>query len=268
MPTIEEVITRLTEQVYVEDTVDGLKMGGATSPVHGIGSTFMASYDVLKRAQRRGLNLVLTHESPFYSHRDQIDILEGDAVYQAKLAFLAQSEIAVFRLHDHIHRITPDGIVDGLIRDLEWTAYIDANKVQIKMDLKTPVLTIPTMRLGEVAQYVKTKLQVNFVRIVGDRTMPCQRIGLLPGYCGGGRLAIPFMRSEALDLIIAGEGPEWETPEYVRDAISLGQAKAMMILGHRESEESGMKYLLDWLQPLFPEVPMEFLPAKPLFEVI
>ena len=35
---------------------------------------------------------------------------------------------------------------------------------------------------------------------------------------GGGALAIPYFEAEHLDLIITGEGPEGETPEYVRDA--------------------------------------------------
>lgn len=55
--------------------------------------------------------------------------------------------------------------------------------------------------------------------------MECQRIGLLAGYRGGGEVVIPLFQNQNLDLIIAGEGPEWESPEYVRDALQQGKKK-------------------------------------------
>jgi putative NIF3 family GTP cyclohydrolase 1 type 2 len=81
-------------------------------------------------------------------------------------------------------------------------------------------------------------------------------------------LSIPLFEKEKLDLIIYGEGPEWETPEYVRDAIHQGKQKALIVLGHSESEESGMKNLADWLKSTLPYLPVFYIPEKPLFQVI
>ena len=44
----------------------------------------------------------------------------------------------------------------------------------------------------------------------------------------------------------------WDTTEYVRDAIAMGQPKALVMIGHEKSEEAGMKYLREslWLLKL------------------
>jgi hypothetical protein len=47
---------------------------------------------------------------------------------------------------------------------------------------------------------------------------------------------------------------EWETAEYIRDARSLGSKISLIILGHSVSEEPGMQYLVEWLQPKLPGI--------------
>ncbi|MEO6232153.1 MAG: hypothetical protein ABJB11_21635 [Ferruginibacter sp.] len=47
---------------------------------------------------------------------------------------------------------------------------------------------------------------------------------------------------------------EWETAEYVRDAELLGHNISLIVLGHPVSEEPGMEWLVDWLQPKIPGV--------------
>ena len=59
----------------------------------------------------------------------------------------------------------------------------------------------------------------------------------------------------------AGEAPEWETAEYVRDAVAAGMNKAIIFLGHVISEEPGMEYCAEWLKAFITEVPVEFVPA-------
>ncbi|AHA58143.1 hypothetical protein M493_09737 [Geobacillus genomosp. 3] len=77
-----------------------------------------------------------------------------------------------------------------------------------------------------------------------------------------------MFEQEHLDAIIYGEGPEWETPGYVRDAVHQGRRKALIVLGHAESEEPGMRYLAEWLGLQFPDVPIHFIQETPLFQVV
>ena len=59
---------------------------------------------------------------------------------------------------------------------------------------------------------------------------------------------------EKPDVLVVGEVHEWETAEYVRDARSLSSKTSLIILGHCMSEEPGMEFLVEWLQPKIPEM--------------
>jgi hypothetical protein len=98
--------------------------------------------------------------------------------------------------------------------------------------------------------------------------MSCKRVGVLVGYRGGGESVLPLFEKENLDLVIYGEGPEWETPEYVRDAVRQGRKKALIVLGHAESEMPGMEYFARELQEKFPSIPVHFLPEKSVFRIL
>jgi putative NIF3 family GTP cyclohydrolase 1 type 2 len=150
----------------------------------------------------------------------------------------------------------------GLVQALGWQSYVEENQPA------ATILTIPAMTAKETAEYVKSRLGIHFVRTAGDLSATCTRVGLLAGYRGGGALSIPLFEKENLDLIISGEGPEWETPEYVRDAEYQGKNKALIVLGHAESEEPGMKYLAEWMRSIFPAIPVHFIPEKQVFQII
>jgi hypothetical protein len=51
----------------------------------------------------------------------------------------------------------------------------------------------------------------------------------------------------------------------VRDSITAGNKKALILLGHVVSEQGGMIYCADWLRTFIPEVPIEFVAAKEPF---
>ncbi len=76
----------------------------------------------------------------------------------------------------------------------------------------------------------------------------------------GGEWQIKALSGE-IDVLIAGEINEWETPEYVRDARAQGLAKALIVTGHEVSEEAGMAYLAEWLRDRIPDVPITHIPS-------
>lgn len=260
--TVQEVIDHLTKSVGpIKDTIDSLKSGSPDQEVTGIAVSFMPTYEAINEAIERHANLLVTHEGVFFSHWDDNELGENK-VYDKKLHLIRESGLAIYRNHDSIHRYQPDGITEGLVDILEWVSHVQEHQPA------ATILTIPEMTLGEVADYVKAKLNIDFVRCVGDLSTPVSRIGILVGYRGGGSTCIPLFEEHQLDLILYGEGPEWETPEYVRDAISQGEKKALMILGHAESEEPGMAHLAQQLEESFTEVPVHFISTKLGFKVI
>ncbi|KKI91546.1 transcriptional regulator [Bacillus sp. SA1-12] len=254
---IQDVLDKLMEPVNkLETTVDKLLFGDPSTEVKGIIVTFVASHDVLQHAIDLGANLIISHEGIFYSHQENGEHLKEDPVYMEKRRFIEQSGVAIYRFHDYVHKYQPDGIMEGLIQELDWNASIE------KHHPTSAILTIPSMTVKEIAEYIKEKLGISFVRVIGDLSLRCTRIGLLAGYRGGGDLTIPLIQQENLDLILYGEGPEWETPEYIRDAHEQNRKKAAILIGHAASEEPGMKHLAEGMKSLFPSIPVHFISEK------
>ncbi|WP_338555719.1 Nif3-like dinuclear metal center hexameric protein [Paenibacillus sp. KS-LC4] len=258
--TIGHVIKDLKADLELPDsTVDRLLFGHEHTVVKGIVTAFTASQSIIERASALGANFIISHEGIYYKHREPSDWLRNDAVVEVKAAAIEQADVGIFRLHDYIHRYQPDPIEVGLLRKLGWVAS--------EMHAVGAIVDIPAMQLIEVAEYLKSRLHIPYVRAAGEPTMLCERVGVLVGYRGGGSSAIPLLQQENVDLIIAGEGPEWETPEYIKDALHQGRSKALIMLGHAESEAPGMEYLAERLAEKYPMLPVHFLADEPVFRV-
>ncbi|GIP24873.1 hypothetical protein J23TS9_00030 [Paenibacillus sp. J23TS9] len=260
--TVQMVMDALIEPVgRLEQTVDTLKFGDPSTEVTGIVTSFMPTRHVIEQALERKANLVIAHEGLFFSHHDDEAEGRADMIHLAKKRFIEESKVAIFRFHDYWHRYKPDGITEGLIRELAWEPYVSEHQPSASL------LNIPSLPLKDIAEHVKQRLGVSYVRIIGDLDMTFSRIGMLAGYRGSGSLAIPLFEREHADLVIYGEGQEWETPEYVREAVRQGSPKALMILGHAESEEPGMKALAIRLRAMFPDIPVHYIKEDPLFQL-
>ncbi|GHO49989.1 Nif3-like dinuclear metal center hexameric protein [Ktedonospora formicarum] len=253
MRTIQNVIDLIIAEIPdapLEDTVDVFKCGDPTQEVTGIVTTFTATMDVLRKTVKLGANLIITHEPTFYEHRERTEWLADDPVFQAKRAFLEEHKLTVWRFHDYWHRHQPDGIITGMLKALAWEKY--------RLPDTRAMLAIPGMTLANLVAALKEKLALPVVRVVGNPQQSSERIAMLVGSPGGDFQIMAFQQWNA-DVVICGETSEWQTCEYVRDAIALGHNKALVIIGHAKSEEEGMHYLSSWLQPKVPEVPITYL---------
>jgi putative NIF3 family GTP cyclohydrolase 1 type 2 len=251
------VVARIKANVGIpwrQQTVDNIVAGSADTPVKGIATTMMATLDVCKRANAAGKNMIVTHESTFFSHQDAIDRLTQDETYLYKHDFLNRNGMAVFHFHDHWHGRHPDGIAAGMVRDLGWEKNADADNLKL--------LTFPGTPLARFAQDIENKLGIRTMRVLGDPKLPVNRVITSWGYVGMG---ITLISREGVDVLVCGETREWELVEYVQDMISAGKKKAMILLGHVVSEQAGMKLCAEWLKPLVPEVPIEFIAAPEPF---
>ncbi|EJY57116.1 hypothetical protein URH17368_0301 [Alicyclobacillus hesperidum URH17-3-68] len=247
------------------ETVDQLVFGDMDDLVHGVAVTFIASYEVLQDAVQQEANLIISHEGLFYQHMGGSGELSQDPVYAEKLEYIVKNNLAVYRLHDRPHRTRPDWIVQGMAKRLGWR---DMMGDGYRTSFDAPIVQLSPISLGQLINQIKKAFCLSQVRVVGHPTLICRRAGLLPGYRGGGAAAIPYLRQADLDVIIVGEGPEWETAEYVRDAVAMGHAKAMVIIGHQQSEEAGMEMIADSLRDLVAPIPVRFFPLHPVFRVL
>jgi putative NIF3 family GTP cyclohydrolase 1 type 2 len=122
------------------------------------------------------------------------------------------------------------------------------------------MFTFPAVPLSRFAKEIQTKLNIRTMRVVGDPNLSIRRAVASWGYVSR-EPGIPLWAKPDVDALIVGETREWEVVEYAQDAISAGQKKALLVLGHVVSEQAGMKYCAEWLSTSVSDVPVEFVAA-------
>jgi putative NIF3 family GTP cyclohydrolase 1 type 2 len=251
--TAQDVVTRIQQKLasagiaWRATTVDTFKAGRPETAVRGIATTGMATLDVLRQASSRGRNFVITHEPTFYNHLDQTSGLEQDTTYQAKLRFIQEQGLVVWRFHDHAHMLRPDPLVVGSARVLGLTQYAAPGERNIYV--------VPPTTLRALAEDVARRTGGRDIRVCGDPDMKVTRIALGPGY------GVPPL-TQAIDVAIGGEAPEsGGQAAYALDAQALGHARGVILLGHMMSEDFGMREVAEWLRGFVTDVPIEWIAA-------
>jgi putative NIF3 family GTP cyclohydrolase 1 type 2 len=252
---VRQVIDKMTTTLGTKiksGSVDTLKSGTWDIQVTGIATTFMATWDVLKQAHALGTNLILTHEPTFYNHLDNLDHYGADdPLVNAKRKYIDDHNLVVFRWHDVPHQVEEDQIKKGMVKKLGWDHLHEGNMI-FRSEFST---------LLELATFLKNHFQTSTLRVVGNPDMKINKIAFLPGAYGAQQQVEKYL-SPFIDVLIVGESREWETIEYARDAQEFGIHRALIVMGHADSEEAGMLYVADWLEKLFPTLPIKYIPAR------
>jgi len=114
LPSAQDVAKQMREQLggeWPDAGPDGFKAGNPETEVRGIATTAMATVDVLRQAVKSGLNLIVTHEPPFFGSRDAaappptptpggrgrgpIGVAADDPVYKAKKEFIEKNTFQI-----------------------------------------------------------------------------------------------------------------------------------------------------------------------------
>jgi putative NIF3 family GTP cyclohydrolase 1 type 2 len=246
--TVKQVMDAFIKEVpggVLASTVDTLKAGNPDTIVTGIVTTMFATIDVIRKTIDLGANFIIAHEPTFYNHPDDTKWLQNDDVYQYKVKLLKDHNIAVWRNHDYIHHLNPDGVMMGVLAQMEWTKYADKT---------TPnIITLPATSVKDLVNYTKDKLHIEKVRFIGDPSQTCTKVLFMEGSAGGQR-QITAIGQVKPDVVMCGEISEWETAEYIRDARAKGDKISLVVLGHIASEEPGSEFMIGWLKQHLPAI--------------
>ena len=279
---ISEIIKRCKDYAYGYDFSTGKKIRELTTrdkvlftagdaECTGIVTTCFASVDVIRKAHELNCNLIICHEALFWNHGDHTDFLEADhnKVYLRKKALLKEYGITVWRNHDYIHSGIPDGnggyydgIFKGFLEDTgleEYYIHPIGKKVRYQLPLQ---LVIPSMSAEELARKIIAGAGRNGVRIIGNPTASVHNV-LLPIHMIGHTDTEIIRNCDArnVDCILAMELIDYTVNEYMRDGAMLGDDKAVIVVGHFNMEEPGMKHMLTWLPDALgtDDIPMHFV---------
>ena len=257
--TPQEVVNLIKKNVtcdWANQTVDNFKVGNPNSTLKGIAVCMFADKQTLKTAVEKGCNFIITHEPVFYNHLDETASFAKDPVYNEKAKYIKDNNLVIFRFHDHIHSTKPDGISVGMINKLGLKDY--------SVNGSLTFFKIPEKTVAGYAKELKKKFDMESIRIIGNPEMKFSKVAFMAGAPGGLR-HIQMLQNTDVEVIIAGEAPEWETYLYTNDAVALGKNKAVIFLGHVKSEEAGMEYCAEWLGTFITGVPIHFIENKANF---
>lgn len=225
-------------------TVDTFKSGNPDDVLTGVAVCMFADMKVLQQAVADKCNLIIAHEPTFYSHLDETKTLEIDPVFQDKMKFINENKLIIWRFHDHIHRTKPDGIYVGMIEKLGWRKnQTDSSMIRFKFEKQTLTAFINRLKLT---------FPGSSFRVIGNPDMIVTNVALSVGAPGADRHR-NLLEEKDIDLVVAGEAPEWETYQYAYDAQLQGKNKAVIFLGHAVSEAYGMNYCAHWLKGFLPK---------------
>ena len=245
---------------WSDTTVDTFKSGNPEDAVTGIAVCMFADMKALRQAVADRCNLLIVHEPTFYSHLDDTKSLTNDPVFQDKLKYINDHHLIIWRFHDHIHRTNPDGIYVGVIEKLGWQNNMENNSLtRFKFDKVT---------LSDFILRLKNLFPGSSFRVIGSPDMIVSHAALSLG-APGSSAHLKLLQEPGLDLLVAGESPEWETYQYVYDAQLQGKNKAVIFLGHTNSEEAGMEYCTRWLKGFLPQgIPIHYLKNGSCFNTL
>jgi putative NIF3 family GTP cyclohydrolase 1 type 2 len=250
--TAGEVVNRIKATMALQGvnwnegtTRDRFKFGGPDTVVNGIATSFMGTFEAIKKATDLGLNMLIPHEDTYWIDNDDTTVSQNDPVMKLKVDFMAKHNVVVFRIHDMMHAQHPDFTFSGTAREVGLDPATETAPNSHRF-------VIPETTLGELAARVKKIRGDDAIRVVGDPNAKVSRIAT------GAGMATPQNNSPDIDVVIGGEQREadqgQDSPEYTMDAAALGVPKGWIVLGHNMSEESGMTEMAEWLRPIVPEV--------------
>jgi len=253
---IIDMIIKETGAQPIPNTVDVIKVGDPQTKVTGIVTCMFATMDVLKKAVEMNCNLIIAHEPLFYNHLDETKQFSSDQVYLDKKKYIDDHKLVIWRFHDYIHSIKPDAIDFGMARKLGWSEYADNEDFNR--------FKIPETTLRELIQYLKGRFPGTSFNVVGDPDMKLTRVWFAAG-APGSQIHFRLLEYKNTEVVIAGEVQQWETYEYVRDAVQQGKKKAIIFLGHIPSENAGMEYGAEWIKTFIKDIPVSFVDCGPSY---
>ncbi len=232
-------------------TRDKVLYGDISQECTGIVTTCWASMEVIRSAHQKGANLIICHEALFWNHGDHIDWLEEqqNAVFLKKKELLDLTGIVIWRDHDYIHSGIPlgdgnyvDGIFYGVAKEMAWDQYmVCEGRLNMLFD-------IPAVSADIIAAQIIEKFQLEGLKIVGNLKTNVHRILFAAHIFGNDNELITQVDKEEVDLILPLEAVDYTFSEYVRDSVMMGRDRVMLLTGHFNGEEPGMKYMTSYLQ--------------------
>lgn len=270
---IRDVIQKICDfhEPYEEPpkTRDRYLAGDPDQICTGIAVTVCATMDVLQQAVKRGVNLIISHESVFCGTSGEIKDIESNDTAREKLAYIQEHGLVIWRYHDRMHgspfdpnRTRPDYIFYGICRELGWEAYV------LDDPMKPTLYRIPEISAVELAKFLMVKFNLTGLRVVGDMNCKVSTVCMIE-HAMGDKIDHSMQRAMEADAFIPFEICDFTLTQYVRDGVLLGKNKVLLEMGHFNCEELGMKYAVSYIREILnDDCSVIFIQSGDLFQYL
>lgn len=231
-----------------ENTCDTIKHGDGQKAIKRVAVAMIGTVELIGKARDWGADMLIVHEPIYYDHMDRPS---EDPVTLAKQRLVSESDMVIYRYHDHMHSKAVDEIPEGefyylgLKGKLEKSPYYASSIFTLEEPLTAQ----------EILNVIRRRLGVKHLRAMGSLEHKVCKIGACFGTPSG---VFRLLKQEDISLVITGEACEWQLCEYARDAAALGFPKALIVMGHVASERDGMRFLTQRLKESYPQLDVEY----------
>ena len=169
-----------------QNTVDVIKEGDPETQVTGIVTCMFATMKVMKEAVDKKCNLIIVHEPLYYNHPDDTKQLENDPVFLEKRKYITDHKLVIWRFHDYIHDMKPDGIETGMVTKLGWKDYLVKGS--------TNSFILPETTVTMLVKNLKQIFPGNAFYVIGNPEMKLSKVVLAVGAPGSAKHTSGFWR--------------------------------------------------------------------------
>ena len=246
-----------------ETTVDRVIAGDPEKSVSTCMVTWISSFDAVRKAAAKGVDLLVTHEPTFYKHIRELERTDLSGITGEKKRFIEQNGLTVVRLHDTWDRWPDIGI------PCAWAAFLGldgppvaTNKgeypgTQHRYDIEeTTVEAFARTVSGKVA-----RIGEPLVQVIGNPDQKVSKVGIGTG-CG---CSIPIYQELGCDLsVVCDDGSVyWRDIQRAED-----EGHPVIRVNHGTSEEPGMATLAGYINGNLPDVEAVHLPHGATFRLV
>jgi putative NIF3 family GTP cyclohydrolase 1 type 2 len=252
---LQEYLVSLTK--LPKRTVDRIIIGNPDTKVKKIGTCWMSTWEACKKAVESGVNVLITHEPTFYTHRDLDEVpgfLERSSEYtrqqyleqiEKKKNWIDENRLVIIRNHDTLDALQEKGIPFAFGEFLGFSKNdIIASRTYYNVyKFNTlPAASFARMLAGKLKQ-----LGQPGVAFYGDPQRMVSSVGL-----GTGWICDPMDYADLKPDVFVAIDDVIRT--HIQTVYAEDTGHPLIVINHGVSEEMGIRSLNRIIKERYPEI--------------
>ena len=154
-----------------------------------------------------------------------------------------------------------DGIFYGVMVTLGWEKYLSCDPA------RPMVFELPETPVKEIGRQIIEKFRLTGLKMLGNTEAKVRKVAIAGHILGGDNDTITWIEQEGIELVIAMELIDFTVSEYIRDSAMLQRPKAILAVGHFNTEEPGMEYMVRYIpEALGTAIPCRYIQSGDMYE--